>query len=127
MSTAEREQTADEQSQTLKDFEDALSELGSAQYALTLFVAGASALSARALTAVRAICETHLKDRYELQVVDVHRNPELMSSRGVLASPTLIKDHPLPRRVLVGDLSDTGRVLLALDIEPAAPSVTGAG
>jgi circadian clock protein KaiB len=127
VSTTETQQTEGEQRETLREFEDALSELGSAQYALTLFVAGASALSARALTAVRAICETHLQDRYELQVVDVHRNPGVMSSRGVLASPTLIKDHPLPRRVLVGDLSDTSRVLLALDIEPVAHSVAGAG
>ena len=47
----------------------------------------------------------------------MHRNPGLVTSRGVLASPTLIKDLPLPKRVLVGDLSNTKRVLLALDID----------
>lgn len=108
---------------TIQEFERALVELGEARYDLTLFVNGASALSARAVKNVRALCDEHLLDRYRLQVVDVHRNPGLVSSRNVFASPTLIKDHPLPKRVLVGDLSDTNRVLLALDIEPAPAHV----
>ena len=108
--------------ETLEEFERALVELGMAHYDLTLFVAGASKLSARAVADVRALCEAHLRDRYELQVVDVYRNPDLVTKRGVLASPTLIKDFPLPKRVLVGDLSNASRVLLALDVEPAALS-----
>jgi circadian clock protein KaiB len=104
-------------------FERALLELATVRYDLTLFVTGASALSARAVTNLCALCETYLTDRYDLSVIDVHRNPELVASRGVLAAPTLMKDYPLPRRVLVGDLSDTARVLRALDIsvtsEPA--------
>jgi circadian clock protein KaiB len=104
---------------TLQQFERALLELDRAHYDLTLFVTGASVLSARAIADVRSLCETQLRGRYQLHIVDVHENPGLVTSRGVLASPTLIKDSPLPKRVLVGDLSDTGRVLLALDIEPA--------
>jgi circadian clock protein KaiB len=107
---------------TLEVFERALVDLSEAQYDLTLFVSGASALSARAVSDVRALCETYLNNRYQLHVVDVHRNPGLVTSRGVLASPTLIKDFPLPKRVLVGNLSNTSRVLLALDIEPVVPS-----
>jgi circadian clock protein KaiB len=110
---------------TLAQFERALVELESARYDFTLFVTGASALSARAVGDIRALCETYLHGRYQLHVVDVHRNPELVSSRGVLASPTLFKDFPLPTRVLVGDLSDTGRVLRALDIAPVADSALG--
>jgi circadian clock protein KaiB len=109
---------------TLQAFESALADLGSARYDLTLFVTGASALSARAISDVRSLCETHLRNRYDLQVVDVRESPALVISRGVLASPTLIKDFPLPRRVLVGSLSDTRRVLLALDIEPAAEAAS---
>lgn len=107
---------------TLAEFERALVELGTANYELTLFVTGASALSARAVADVRSLCDAYLPGRYHLEVVDVHRNPGLVTSRGVLASPTLIKDLPLPKRVLVGDLSNTARVLLALDIDrtPAA-------
>jgi circadian clock protein KaiB len=106
---------------TLHEFEIALAGLGSARYDLTLFVTGASALSARAISDVRSLCDTHLPNRYDLRIVDVRENPALVISRGVLASPTLIKDLPLPRRVLVGNLSDTSRVLLALDINPPAP------
>jgi circadian clock protein KaiB len=109
---------------TLHDFERALVDLGSATYDLTLFVTGASALSARAITDVRALCETYLHDRYELHVVDVRLNPALVTSRGVLASPTLIKDFPLPKRVLVGDLSNTQKVLQALDIEAFIPELS---
>jgi circadian clock protein KaiB len=104
---------------TLQQFEQALLELDRANYDLTLFVTGASVLSARAIAGVRTLCETHLHGRFQLHIVDVHENPGLVTSRGVLASPTLIKDSPLPKRVLVGDLSDTDRVLVALDIEPA--------
>ena len=114
MSSAEYEDDG-----SLQEFELALAELKTARYDLTLFVNGASALSARAVTDVRALCEAHLSNRYCLEVVDVYRNPALVTERGVVASPTLIKDHPLPKRVLVGDLSSTRRVLLALDIEPA--------
>jgi circadian clock protein KaiB len=112
---------------TLGQFEHALTELGTARYELTLFVAGASALSAHAVTDVRALCEAHLAGRYDLTVVDVHQDPELVTSRGVLASPTLIKDHPLPKRVLVGSLSDTPRVLVALDIQPVAATAPEPG
>jgi circadian clock protein KaiB len=113
------------QETTLEQFERALLELETARYDLTLFVTGASRLSARAVGDIRALCETYLHGRYQLHVVDVHRNPGLVSSRGVLASPTLFKDFPLPRRVLVGDLSDTSRVLRALDISPIANSELG--
>jgi hypothetical protein len=61
---------------------------------------------------------------YQLEVVDIHRDTALMMAHDVLASPTLIKEAPLPRRRLVGDLSDTSRVLAALDI---AETATGGG
>jgi len=100
------------------------SEISESHYELTLFVTGASALSARAVADVRDMCESHLPRRYVLSVVDVHQNADLVSSRGILATPTLVKDSPLPRRVLVGDLSDTPRVLSALDIAPPPPVAT---
>ncbi|MCW2547012.1 MAG: hypothetical protein JWN96_1472 [Mycobacterium sp.] len=109
---------------TLHDFERALVDLGSATFDLTLFVTGASALSARAISDVRTLCETYLHNRYELHVVDVRLNPALVTRRGVLASPTLIKDFPLPKRVLVGDLSNTQRMLLALDVAPFSPELS---
>ena len=85
-------------------------------YVLTLFVTGASELSVRAIRDVRRLCEEHLVGRYSLEVVDVHRDPALMTSYDVVAAPALIRVAPLPKRMLVGDLSDTSRVLAALDI-----------
>ena len=97
-------------------FEARLQESAASHYALTLFVTGASDLSGRAIINIRALCEEHLAGRYSLQVVDVHKDPHLMSSYDLVAAPALIKEAPLPKRMLVGDLSDTGRVLAALDV-----------
>ena len=97
--------------------EAALADLAEANYDLTLFVSGASSSSARAISNARALCETHLSGRYELTVVDVNQNPELARGSRVLATPTLVKGNPAPERMLVGDLSDQGRVLLALDVQ----------
>ena len=102
--------------QTLHRFEAQLDVDQATVYVLTLFVAGASDLSARAIANVRELCETYLEGRYSVEVVDVHRDASLMSEHDVVAAPTLIKERPLPKRMLVGDLSDTGRVLRALDV-----------
>lgn len=107
-----------EHSDRLARFEERLAEQQAATYELTLFVTGASDLSARAIRNVRAICETHLCGRYRLDVVDVHRDAALMVIHDVVAAPTLIKTAPLPKRMLVGDMSNTVRVLNALDIQP---------
>ena len=100
----------------LQRMEAALAELEVANYELTLFVSGASTASAKAIRNARAICETHLEGRYELTIVDVNQFPEMTRGRRVLATPTLFKGHPMPERMLVGDLSDRDRVLLALDV-----------
>ena len=110
-----------------EDFERLLAEVDSARYELTLFVAGASTLSARAVTNVTAVLEQHLSGRYHLKVVDIYREPGQVIQEGVLASPTLIRHLPSPRRVLVGDMSKTSSLLRVLDIsvraEPAAETV----
>jgi circadian clock protein KaiB len=113
---------------TLRRFEDNLRNLEAADYVLTLFVTGASDRSVRAISNLRNLCEGHLKGRYQLEVVDINRDPESMISQNVIAAPTLIKEAPLPRRRLVGDLSDTERVLAALDIKVVeAPPGSGPG
>jgi circadian clock protein KaiB len=118
----------DEQpSSPVGDFERLLAEVGSAKYELTLFVAGASTLSARAVTNVTAVLEQHLAGRYQLKVVDIYREPAQVIQEGVLASPTLVRHLPTPRRVLVGDMSKTSSLLRVLDIgvlaEPTAETV----
>jgi circadian clock protein KaiB len=114
---------SDEQRLTRAQFEHALSELHEAAYGLTLFVSGASGSSAQAITNVRAICDAHLSGRYHLEIVDLNQEPVLAERHHVLATPTLVKDHPLPMRMLVGDMSDHPRVLVALDVRAATPDV----
>jgi circadian clock protein KaiB len=89
------------------------------RYELTLFVSGASDLSARAIANAKELCDTHLDGRYELSVVDVHENAAAALNSDVIAAPTLVRTWPLPVRKLVGDLSRTDKVLVALDL--AAP------
>jgi circadian clock protein KaiB len=89
--------------------------------ALTLYVSGATELSARAIAAATALCEVQLGGRYQLAVVDVHENPGSLLNSQVIAAPTLIRNLPLPELRLVGDLSDTSKVLRVLDLPATAP------
>lgn len=90
------------------------------RFVLTLYVAGATARSLRAIANVKGICEQHLKGRYRLEVVDVYRRPALLHRDQIVAVPTLIKKLPVPLRLLVGDLSRTEQVLQGLGL--AAPT-----
>jgi circadian clock protein KaiB len=86
---------------------------------LILFVSGTSSVSTRAVSRLRDLCDLHCPDRYDLRVVDIYEEPAVVVSYGVLAVPTLIKELPLPVRVLIGDFTDEPRVLAALGL-PAA-------
>ncbi len=103
-----------------------LAEESIVEYLLTLFVSGASEISALAIGNARSLCENYLAGRYRLQVVDVHRDPAKVMLHNVLAAPTLLRERPLPIRRLVGDLSDTGKVLAALDITSTMSDAGGA-
>lgn len=94
---------------------------------LTLFVSGASDMSARAIAAARRLCDTHLDGRYRLSVIDIHEASASALAAGVLAAPTLVRDRPLPVRRFVGDPAHTSRVLRALEIRaaPGAAAATG--
>ena len=86
------------------------------RYVLRLYVAGSTPKSSRAITNLKAICETHLKDRYELTVIDLYEQQGCSKENGIVVAPMLIRQAPLPERRLVGDLSQTERVLAALEI-----------
>ena len=86
------------------------------RYILRLFVTGQTRRSMRAVENVRQICERHLKDRYDLEIVDIYQQPELAARHQLIAAPTLIKEMPLPIRRLVGDMSDNARVLSGLHL-----------
>lgn len=85
-------------------------------YQLRLFVAGASINSVRAITNLKQICETYLAGRYSLEVVDVHQQKKLAEQYQIIALPLLIKHLPLPERRLIGDMSDTAKVLQGLGL-----------
>ena len=86
-------------------------------YRLVLYVAGASVLSTNAIERIRDICDHELAGRVQLDVVDVHQQPDRVRQDDIVAVPTLLRRLPAPLRRLVGDLS-TQRVLVALDLQP---------
>lgn len=100
--------------------EQAAAASGDARYELRLYVAGMTQRSCEAISAIKHICETHLPDRYELEVVDLSATPSLARSEQIVAAPTLVRLLPLPVRRLIGNLSNTERVLRALDLAAAA-------
>lgn len=85
-------------------------------YLFRLFITGASPNSARAVANIRQICESYLKDNYVLEIVDVYQQKEIAEKEQLIALPLLIKKQPLPVRRLIGDLSDTRKVLNELGI-----------
>jgi circadian clock protein KaiB len=89
---------------------------GSRRYVLCLFVTGLTPRSTQAVANLKAICETHLAGRYDLEVIDLYQQPALAKGEQIVAAPTLLKKRPLPPRRLVGSLSCTDRVLAGLDI-----------
>jgi len=93
-------------------------ELENSKYVLRLYVAGSTPQSSRAITNIKRICETHLKDRYILTVVDLYEHRERAREDQIMVAPTLVRQSPLPLRRLIGDLSQTERVLAALDLPP---------
>ncbi len=85
-------------------------------FSLRLFVTGASPVSVRAISNLKRICEEHLAGRYDLEVVDIYQQPALVQDEDVTAVPMLIKKYPLPRKRLVGDMSNTDKVLRGLGL-----------
>jgi len=85
-------------------------------YILRLFVAGHTQRSLRAVRNITRLCEEHLSGHFDLEIVDVYQQPEKAVEHQLIAAPTLIKVSPLPARRMVGDLSDTGRVLAGLGL-----------
>ncbi len=88
------------------------------QWDLRLYVAGKTPKSETALANLKRICETHLKEQYRIEVIDVLKNPQLARGDQILALPTLVRRLPDPMRRIIGDLSHEDRVLIGLDLRP---------
>lgn len=87
-------------------------------YVLKLFVSGMTPRSLKAIQNTRRICRDHLEGRYELEVIDLYQQPELGKREQIIAAPTLIKKLPAPLKQFIGDLSDTEKILVGLDLIP---------
>jgi circadian clock protein KaiB len=95
---------------------DAVPAATEAEYLLHLYITGATPNSMRAVRNIKDICEEHLPGRYELLIIDIYQQPELARQEQIVAAPTLIRMRPLPRRQLVGDLSNRAAVLISLGV-----------
>lgn len=99
-------------------FEEALKNqaLRRAKYILRLYITGSTGRSLRAVHNLKKICEEHLPNDYDLEVIDIYSDPEAARAEQIVAAPTLVKKLPQPIRRFVGDLSNTQKVLVGLDI-----------
>lgn len=102
----------------LDEFESALKvEKKGEKYVLRLFVAGITPKSRKAIENLNAILEENLKDHYELEIIDIYQQPIFAKEGQIVAAPTLIKELPPPLRKFVGDMSNTERILLGLEVK----------
>ncbi len=92
----------------------------SSRYILKLYVAGQSPKSVNAIVNIKKICEENLQGHYELDVIDLYQQPQLAQGEQIIAVPTLIRKLPPPLRRIIGDMSNTERVLVGLDIRKNA-------
>jgi circadian clock protein KaiB len=102
-----------------KAFEDEINNNKKAKYILRLYITGATPQSIKAITNIKKICEEHLKNRYTLEIIDIYQQPNLAEGDQIIAAPTLIKRLPFPLKKLIGDMSNTERVLVGLDLKTA--------
>jgi len=104
---------------TTPEFEQIIKESGKEKFVLSLYITGTTPRSRNAVANIRKLCDEHLKNRHELEVVDIYQQPSLARGEQIVAAPTLIKKLPLTMRKVVGDMSDTDRVLVSLGLEPS--------
>ena len=90
-------------------------------FLLRLYVAGQTPKCIRAFENLKRLCEEHLANRYEIEIVDLLERPQLGRGDQILAIPTLVRRLPEPMKKIIGDLSNTERVLVGLDLRPAPP------
>ena len=91
------------------------------KWLLKLYVAGMGSKSLAAFENLKKICEQHVPDQYEIEVIDLVKRPQLAKGDQILALPTVVRKLPAPIRKIIGDLSNVERVLVGLDIKPVLP------
>ena len=101
----------------IQELSKASAKAGKEKYILRLYVAGMTPRSIKAVNNVKKVCEEYLDGRCELDVVDIYQNPKLAKGEQIIAAPTLIKKLPLPLRRVIGDMSDTEKFLVGIDLK----------
>lgn len=103
---------------TTEKFEEALkgTRAHRVEYILRLYVTGSTPRSLKAISNLKRLCEEYLPGAYDLKVIDIYKNPDAVREEQIIAAPTLIKQLPAPLRRFVGDLSNTQKLLIGLDI-----------
>ena len=100
----------------LKKAKGKVKDAGEDKYVLRLYVTGVLHNSARAIVNLNEICEKYLKGRFELEIIDIYQQPSLALAEEIIAIPVLVKKFPLPEERLIGDLSNTDKVLRVLHL-----------
>lgn len=111
----------------VKQMDDAVAAQDAARYVLRLYITGSSPRAVRAIANIRNICEEYLKGRYDLEIVDISQHPTLAVGEQIIAAPTLIKKLPLPLRRFIGDMSETDRILVGLDLRKFTGAASKSG
>jgi circadian clock protein KaiB len=88
------------------------------QWNLRLYIAGQTPKSVTALANLKKICEEHMHGQYRIEIIDLMENPHLARQDQIVAIPTLVRELPQPLRRIIGDLSNTQKVLVGLDLQP---------
>jgi len=99
-----------------EEFDETLADKSHNKYMLSLYITGSTSRSVLAISNLKKICEEYLEGKYELEVIDLYKNPLLAKEEQIIAAPTLIKKLPLPFRRIIGDMSNEEKVLLGLDL-----------
>ena len=107
------------QTKTQTRLEKAAASPPAPRYVLRLYIAGLTPRSTLAIQNIRRLCQEHLEGRYDLQVIDIYQQPVLAEGEQIIAAPTLIKQLPLPLRRFIGDMSNTERILVGMDLRTA--------
>ena len=84
---------------------------------LQLYITGMSENSVRAIQNITALCDRYPKDRFDLEIIDIYKHPSVAEEQKIVFSPSLVRQFPLPRKTLIGDLSDTKKLILGLGIK----------
>jgi circadian clock protein KaiB len=90
--------------------------VGQERLVLQLYVSGMSQKSMQAIKNIRQLCDNYLKGFHDLEIIDIYKHPELAAEQQIVFSPSLIKKLPVPRKILIGDLSNFDKVMKALGI-----------